>query len=155
MTGTADKAMRLLRLAANPGASDEEARTSAVIAARLIMKEGLSVRAGAGAEDMTDMFLRQARESRRYSEGYRDGYDAGRRAASAESVRQSRVAASAAPPAPAPDPGPQQRRIRTKFPASCRGCGVRIAVGVEVVWRRVDGQSGVAHVECVTKAGWA
>jgi len=42
-TPKSDRAESLIRLAADPGAREEESRTSAVLAAKLIKKEGLKV----------------------------------------------------------------------------------------------------------------
>lgn len=110
----------LVRLAANDGAAEAEARTAALAACKLISKHGMIVLAHLPEPMIVERIVERAPEPRR--------------------------ATSYSPPPPPHPHGHRGRRvIRSRYASSCRVCGDPIEVGDLVSWVRGE---GVSHPEC-------
>lgn len=130
MSDPAQRVRDLLRLAADSGASPDEARTAAVTAARLIAQHKLSVGATSGSSSAE---LDRMRSVLRIM------------TARNASLQTQLDAALAAPP----PPPPMERwiPIRAKYTSTCVTCGGRIYVGESCVYRSGHG------VRCYDECG--
>jgi hypothetical protein len=115
---TVARVERLIRLATDPGATEHEARTSALIACKTIRAHGLRLLAELPAGD-------DHAYSRAYEAGFVDG-----RAVAERNARQ---------------PAPPRRIITSRYRGSCHGCGNRYEPGDRIAWCPT---SGAVCIEC-------
>jgi hypothetical protein len=116
---TVDKVKALISRATNETTPTEEARTSAMIACKLIARDDLLAAAPA------------PRASRPKRDPYEDFYRGPNR--------------GAWPPPPPPRPKPDLRTIRARYGGTCHSCHRPFPEGAEVVWAKGKGS---AHVAC-------
>jgi hypothetical protein len=103
---------QLVRLALDPGAALEEARTSAMIACRLIHEHWA----------MFD-----------WTTAFQEGLEAG------QVMAQERAPKSSPPPPSSVTQSAPRRVIRARWPGGCRACGVRWDKGARIAWNKSAG----------------
>lgn len=107
-TATAlERARKLIALATNAGASENEARNAALAAVRIVAEHNLLSAPAPERQNIDDMF-RRARERWREAE----------------------------PPRPSPPPrsSADGQRMRARYPGMCSRCGKRFAAGAEIIF---------------------
>jgi hypothetical protein len=119
-TSAVERVDKLIRLATDPAAAEQESRTTALIACRTIRENKLEV-------------CDPDKLGEEYTRGWQDGYE--------EGVIDGKKLAK-----PAPSHAPPSRRIiRARFAGSCRGCGVCWEEGDRIAWSKV---AGAVCLEC-------
>lgn len=123
-----DRVRKLIALAAS--SSEEEARTSAWLACKLIRENKLRI------VDTIDPV------SVDFADFFRDVVN--RAEATQASWTKPRAASVAQEPAKATPPS-DRRRIKARYASQCRSCRKAIAVGDDIYWSR---ESGTTHARC-------
>jgi hypothetical protein len=118
MTATFERVRSLISRALHPGTPVEEARTSAVIACRLLAEHG-PLRPDTQPVDLESI------EREAFDRGYMEGAADAKRMAS--------------------PPVPKRHVIASKYAGRCQSCGGAYRIGESIAWAKGE---GAVHVRC-------
>lgn len=121
MTSKLTRAQQLIALAVCDTTPQEEARTAAMVAVKLISENDLL------AAPRPEQDLRKWFDDMMWS------------------VRGQAVDVDVPPPAPAPTPSPKGKNMKAKFKGTCVSCGKTVAKGEPIVWSK---RGGTRHQGC-------